>query len=174
MLSHGFFTPLFLTFTSVLANGVKGNGLMKEVEKQKGWKDELGRRTRGVAVWIWKSVPLFPLLYFGSKVSLSRSLSLPASLSLLCLTLPSIHQHTYLHTRTHQSIQACLALPKPKMTIDFMTTLPLNYANLYFMFWYFFLASLHKMGRWFTLRQGWSERGVESRIQPSVFHTIVS
>lgn len=113
-------------------------------------------------------------MYCGFKVSspsasLSPSLFLPASRSLSALPDSTINPptHTFAHTHTHiyahQSIQACLALPKPKMTIDFLSTLPLNYANLWFMFRYFFGIPTPDMGWGFPLRQGWKDTGVGNR-----------
>lgn len=108
-------------------------------------------------------------MYCGFKVSspsASLSSSLPPSPSVLpdsTINLPT-HIFAHTHTYTHQSIQACLALPKPKMTIDFLSTLPLNYANLWFMFRYFFLAFLLQDTGWgFPLRQGWEDTGEDSR-----------
>ena len=109
------------------------------------------------------------------SISISLSSSLPPSPSALpdsTINSPThlfAHAHTYTHTHTHtyiythQSIQACLALPKTKMTIDFPSSLPLNYANLWFMFRYFFGIPTPDTGWGFPLRLGWKDSAVDSR-----------
>ena len=98
---------------------------------------------------------------------LSLSSSLPPSPSALpdsTINSPThLFAHAHTHTCTHQSIQACLALPKPKMTIDFPSSLPLNYANLWFMFRYFFGIPTPDTGWGFPPRPGWKDSAVDSR-----------
>lgn len=147
--------------------------------------------TRGLVVCIWLSVALFPLLLysvlwvqglFSISISLSSSLPPPPLSALPDSTInPPTHIFAHTHTYTHQSIQACLALPKPKMTIDFLSTLPLNYANLWFMFRFFFGIPTPDTGWGFPLRQGGKDTGVGSRRkafgqhkQTLVWYTIIA